>query len=184
MYTAPPTSNPSFGDASMYSTAPLTSDSASSQPRHGTATPKILDLNRQLDVDKLPASTTDWTSWGQESNDTTSSGTQSTESDLWSSFKNKEQELRQKEQDRDEREARLAEERKRTAEELRQKAEEVKRQQREELERMRQHMEFQKKEQERIQDEEREAARKARQTQQTVDLGEQNEMMNFMDQFS
>jgi len=174
-----PTPPPSFGDASMYATATVNESSAVNAPS------KILDLNRQLDVDKdLSAVTTDWASLGQEAQNDSTGSARSNEGNLWSSFKNKEQELRLKEKEREEREAKLAEERERAAEELCLRAEEVKRQQQEEFEQMRHHQELQQLEQQRLQDEEREAARKARQNANTVDLGEQSEMMDFMDQFS
>mmetsp|Transcript_16103 Transcript_16103/g.22649 ORF Transcript_16103/g.22649 Transcript_16103/m.22649 type:complete len:188 (-) Transcript_16103:181-744(-) len=183
-----PTHPTNFGDASLYSVA-VPNASQIAPVASVSAAPKILDLNSASVVSSDIAAIPD-ASWGSLDEESKSGNSQTSQGadNLWSSFKSKEQELRMKErvkqQERAAREAKLAEGRRREAEQMRQQAEELKRQQQHELEMIKQQEEARKQEEERLLEEEREAARRARQEQKKVDLGEQSELMDFMNQFS
>jgi len=131
-------------------------------------------------VPSLPAfDAAAWTNLGSD----TASTTGNHGDGLWSSFRTKEQEQRDHELERKQMDAKLAADRALEVEELRKKAEDVRsKQDAENLRVMREReQELGRSEQER--ENQREAARIARQTAKTVDLGQQSMMMDLMDSF-
>lgn len=103
---------------------------------------------------------------------------------LWSSFRSKEQEQRNHEAERRQLEEQLAAERAREVEEMRKRAADERSRQDAENLRLQQLREAELDRDEQERENQREAARLARQAAQTVDLGQQSMMMDLMDSFS